>query len=190
MYRYIIVESKNSINEYASIIQDVFNEYIFIHDTIFDKNRLVFIFSEKEKVDFKDLILNINAEFLIDLRMYLSKHLAEEKILDDYKFTYEKLKFVNFGKYVFIDQQILLFDQLGSIDENYKKIILGKYYNNKEMLDTIKTFLEFNQNTSITAKKLYLHRNTLMQRIEKFITETGFDVRSFKDAYLIYTIIR
>jgi sugar diacid utilization regulator len=39
----------------------------------------------------------------------------------------------------------------------------------------------------ITAsKELFIHRNTLMMRLEKFNDATGFDMKSFKDGFLMY----
>jgi carbohydrate diacid regulator len=43
---------------------------------------------------------------------------------------------------------------------------------------------------SKASKHLYVHRNTLIQRLDKLHQVTGFDVRVFQDAYLIYQLIR
>ncbi|GJM80639.1 hypothetical protein HMSSN139_31350 [Paenibacillus sp. HMSSN-139] len=40
-------------------------------------------------------------------------------------------------------------------------------------------------NVSETAKRLYIHRNTLLYRMDKFKQETGLDVRTFNDAVLV-----
>jgi DNA-binding PucR family transcriptional regulator len=58
------------------------------------------------------------------------------------------------------------------------------------MQESIKIYLESNQNMSLAAKKLYVHRNTLIQRLDKFHQTTGFDVRVFSDAYLIYHLMK
>ncbi len=55
----------------------------------------------------------------------------------------------------------------------------------EEMRMTLETFFQMDCNVSETAKRLYIHRNTLMYRIEKIKQETGLDVRSFRDAVLI-----
>lgn len=47
---------------------------------------------------------------------------------------------------------------------------------------TVHTFFECNLNISEAARKLFLHRNTLMNRIEKIQRKTGFDIRNFDDA--------
>lgn len=52
----------------------------------------------------------------------------------------------------------------------------------EETLTTIQKFFENSLNVSETARQLYIHRNTLVYRIEKLQKETGLDIRNFDDA--------
>jgi hypothetical protein len=58
-----------------------------------------------------------------------------------------------------------------------------------EMLSTIEAFFALDCNVSETAKKLYIHRNTLLYRLDKLKQETGLDVRQFRDAVLVKIIL-
>ncbi|CAM4514815.1 carbohydrate diacid regulator [Paenibacillus endophyticus] len=58
-----------------------------------------------------------------------------------------------------------------------------------EMLSTLETFFTLDCNVSETAKKLYIHRNTLLYRLDKLKQETGLDVRQFRDAVLVKIIL-
>ena len=51
-----------------------------------------------------------------------------------------------------------------------------------EELITVFTFFDNNLNISETARQLYIHRNTLVYRLEKIQKKTGLDVRVFDDA--------
>ena len=51
-----------------------------------------------------------------------------------------------------------------------------------ETLNIIRTFFENNLNLSETSRQLYVHRNTLVYRIEKLQKRFGLDVRTFEDA--------
>ena len=53
---------------------------------------------------------------------------------------------------------------------------------NDEMVHTIETFFENSLNLSETARKLYIHRNTLVYRLEKVQRTIGVDLRTFDDA--------
>ena len=60
--------------------------------------------------------------------------------------------------------------------------------NSQQYYDTItgwiNRFFENNLNVSETARKLYVHRNTLVYRLEKVKKITGLDLREFEDAIL------
>lgn len=69
------------------------------------------------------------------------------------------------------------------LDENGKTL-----FKDKEIVETGEEFLNNNLNISETARILYIHRNTLMYRIDKIEKCTGLDIRKFGDA-LTFRII-
>ena len=50
------------------------------------------------------------------------------------------------------------------------------------MRQTIQKFFQNNLNVSETARQMYLHRNTLVYRLDKLQKLTGLDLRRFDDA--------
>ncbi|MFI3209403.1 MAG: helix-turn-helix domain-containing protein, partial [Eubacteriales bacterium] len=65
-------------------------------------------------------------------------------------------------------QEVLGGNGLSQFDE---ETMLAAYY-----------FFENNLNISETARKLYIHRNTLVNRLEKIQKLTGLDIRVFEEA--------
>ena len=55
-------------------------------------------------------------------------------------------------------------------------------FSDEEMLETAEEFLENSLNTSETSRKLFLHRNTLIYRLDKIERGTGLNIRKFSDA--------
>ena len=53
-----------------------------------------------------------------------------------------------------------------------------------ETLFTIQKFFENNLNVSETSRKLFVHRNTLVYRLDKIKKLTGLDLREFDDAII------
>lgn len=53
---------------------------------------------------------------------------------------------------------------------------------NEEMVQTIDKFFECHLNVSEAARQLYIHRNTLVYRLDKVQKTTGLDLRTFDDA--------
>jgi DNA-binding PucR family transcriptional regulator len=52
------------------------------------------------------------------------------------------------------------------------------------------TYLECNQHALKASKALYIHRNTLMMRLDNFYEATGFDVRTFLDGFHMYYVLK
>ena len=52
----------------------------------------------------------------------------------------------------------------------------------EETLMTVNKFFENSLNVSETSRQLYIHRNTLVYRLDKLLKTTGLDLREFDDA--------
>lgn len=59
------------------------------------------------------------------------------------------------------------------------------WWRDAEIRETLEMFFRMNLNVSETARQLFLHRNTLIYRLDKLKQETGRDVRQFEEAMLI-----
>ena len=82
----------------------------------------------------------------------------------------------------------LIFEKiLEDITEQTREDISNKFINvfshmDEDMINTIETFFKLDLNLSEAAKQLYVHRNTLIYRIDKIEKYTGYDIRKFNDA--------
>ena len=99
------------------------------------------------------------------------------------------------GKIFYAEKNIIGYEKLGigrliyqlpvSLCRMFMNEIFGDNLPDKldeETLITIQKFFENSLNVSETARQLYIHRNTLVYRIEKLQKETGLDIRNFDDA--------
>ena len=50
------------------------------------------------------------------------------------------------------------------------------------LCDSIKSFFDNNLNVSETSRTSFIHRNTLVYRLDKILKITGLDIRNFEDA--------
>ena len=67
------------------------------------------------------------------------------------------------------------FDMLADADAK-------RLFADEDMMNTAEEFLNDNLNVSETARKIYMHRNTLTYRLDKIARATGLDIRNFSDA--------
>ena len=77
--------------------------------------------------------------------------------------------------------------------EEYFNSLLGgsasSILKDEQLLLTASTFLNNDLNISETSRQLFIHRNTLMYRIERILKMTGLDIRNFNDALCIRLIM-
>lgn len=78
-------------------------------------------------------------------------------------------------------------DIVDSIDKDMKNRLIEKFDPgfkklDNEMMKTIEVFFNCGLNITESAKNLYIHRNTLIYRIEKIQKCTGFDIKDFNMA--------
>ena len=59
---------------------------------------------------------------------------------------------------------------------------VGEVFSDHDLAVTAEQFLENNLNVSQTSRALFLHRNTLMYRLDKIKRITGLDIKNFSDA--------
>ncbi|MDP5275809.1 PucR family transcriptional regulator [Chengkuizengella axinellae] len=95
------------------------------------------------------------------------------------------------NEYVYTPWNLYLEALLDVLPDDSKKHFIQRVFKqvdfvfDPEMKTTLEQFFNTGCNISETAKKLYIHRNTLNYRLDKFKQETGLDVRVFNQAILV-----
>ena len=110
--------------------------------------------------------------------------------------SYKEAKMaLDVGRIFFDDRDIIAYSSLGIGRLIYQlpiplcKMFIREIFDGRspddfdeETLTTINKFFENNLNVSETSRQLFIHRNTLVYRIEKLQKATGLDIRTFEDA--------
>ena len=192
MYQYFILQSKKTIRSEMDMLISLFEEVVNIETIDFDNNQIIVVFENLLESSLQELSQTITQEFLIEIRIFESNRFQTYHELErNIKRVKKMLQIVPFDiSTTYLNSADLLYFEISKpLDTDFKKLILQKYYGDFETKNILKVFFECNQNTSEASKRLYMHRNTLIQRLDKFYEETGFNPRRFKDAMLIYRAI-
>lgn len=110
--------------------------------------------------------------------------------------SYKEAKMaLDVGKIFFEDREIIAYSELGIGRLIYQlpiplcKMFIREIFDGKgpddfdeETLTTIDKFFENSLNVSETSRQLFIHRNTLVYRLDKLQKSTGLDLRVFEDA--------
>ena len=184
--------------------------YEIINGMITDKNKdYVISISEQDIVVVKEVSENATADELEAFASKLLKTAGAEhsakflvgisSVVDNLKDlarAYKEARIaLEVGKVFDIEKPIMSYENLGIgrliyqlpttlceifLQEVFKKGSLESL--DRETLMTVQSFFENNLNVSETSRKLFVHRNTLVYRLEKIRKLTGLDLREFDHA--------
>lgn len=197
----ISIVSANEVSAY-DVIQNLFP----------DKNKdFVFNITETEIVLVKEIKAGIDNKDLEKLARSISDTLSGEfftKVnvgigtpvtgIKDLARSFKEAQIaIEVGKVFDTDKTIVSYDNLGiarliyhlptTLCETFLKEVFKKgsiESLDHETLFTIQRFFENNLNVSETSRKLFVHRNTLVYRLDKIKKLTGLDLREFDHAII------
>lgn len=168
--------------------------------TAVDENTLIVIKQVEAKDSYAEVIevaettvAMMNTEAMINVRVAYGTIVEE---LKDVSKSYKEAKMaLDVGKIFYAEKTVTAYSTLGigrliyQLPINLCEMFIEEIFGGKvpeeldeETLTTINTFLENNLNVSETSRQLYVHRNTLLYRLEKLEKYTGLDIRIFDDA--------
>lgn len=150
--------------------------------------------TEEELVALADMIVdNMHAEAMVRARVGYGNRVNN---LQDIAKSYQEAKMaLEVGKIFYAEKETIAYRYLGigrliyqlpmSLCEMFIHEVFGEELPdvfNDEITTTIQKFFENNLNISETARQLYVHRNTLVYRLERLEKAIGLDIRKFDDA--------
>ena len=165
-----------------------------------DENSVILIKSLESDASYETLneaavtaVDMLNMEAMVKVRASYGTIVGELKELSR---SYKEAKMaMDVGGIFYAGKRVISYNELGigrliyqlppSLCKMFIQEIFGseeKIELDQEILTTIDTFFENNLNVSETARQLFVHRNTLVYRLEKLQKSTGLDIRTFEDA--------
>ena len=136
------------------------------------------------------LNIDILSFFSLDGQIYEKEYIDE--LINSVK---EAKMALDVGKIFFDDRLIIAYSELGIGRLIYQlpiplcKLFIKEIFDghgpdefDEETLMTIYKFFENSLNVSETSRQLFIHRNTLVYRLDKLQKQTGLDLRVFEDA--------
>jgi hypothetical protein len=182
--------------EIESALKGFFTEEVLI---IWENERQGIVIEEKKQISLSEEELismteTLESDFYVKISFFIGKlHVFSGKLRA--KFLQEKEYFLfainNLGNHnIFTFERVfpafLAYYLPVELKEKACEEIIEVFVDDPEMFSTIKVFLENNLNASLTAKKLYIHRNTLQYRIDKFSEKTGIGLKDFYGAFTVF----
>ncbi len=197
---FLIETDKEKDSTAMELLNGMFTSQIGDYITSVDESNVILIkaLMPEEGYERLDQIASIivdmmNMEAMLNVRVAYGTIVGE---LKDVSKSYKEAKMaLDVGKIFYAEKKVTAYNTLGigrliyQLPINLCKIFIEEIFGDNvpselddETLTTINKFFENNLNVSETSMQLFVHRNTLVYRIEKLEKSTGLDIRTFDDA--------
>ncbi len=199
----VVIIVENPGNKYAGLLEEIkelFSERKNDFVTAVDENHIIVVREVRPDESYRDV--NETAARICDLttgRSGGTSHVAYGTIVSDIREvsrSYKEARMaMDVGRIFFIERNIFAYSELGIGRLIYQlpiplcKMFIKEVFEGRspddfdeETIVTINKFFENSLNVSETSRQLYIHRNTLVYRLDKLEKATGLDIRVFEDA--------
>lgn len=165
-----------------------------------DEKNIILVKELKEEEGYENMEKTANVILdMLNTEAMISVHVSFGTIVNEIKDvsrSYKEAKMaLDVGKIFYSDQNVIAYSSLGIGRLIYQlpmplcKMFIGEIFGENtpddfddETIATINKFFENSLNVSETSRQLYIHRNTLVYRLDKLEKSTGLDLRVFDDA--------
>ncbi len=186
----------NTLEKVKSVLGGKSKDFI----TAVDEKNIIVVKEVGENDTYHDMEKTANNMLdLLKKEVEAEFHIAYGTIINDIKEvsrSYKEAKLaLDVGKIFFNEKDVIAYNTLGIGRLIYQlpvplcKMFIREIFEGKspddfdeETLTTINKFFENSLNVSETSRQLYIHRNTLVYRLDKIQKSTGLDLRVFEDA--------
>ena len=195
-------KEKDREKDYAAteLLNGMFSAQIGDYITAVDESNVILIkeLEPEEEYGRLDQIANTIVD-MMSMEAMTNARVAYGTIVNELKEvskSYKEAKMaLDVGKIFYAEKKVTAYNTLGigrliyQLPINLCRIFIDEIFGSNvpselddETLTTINKFFENNLNVSETSRQLFVHRNTLVYRIEKLEASTGLDIRTFEDA--------
>ena len=186
----------------VEIVRSIFPAKTKDFVTAVDEHSIILVkeLREKETMDEIEKIAKMISDTLsteLNVKVYISIGTVVSDLKDVSRSYKEAKMALEVGKIFENDKYIVNYEKLGigrliyqlplSLCKMFiKEVLHGLTMDDfdDETLATVNKFFENNLNVSETSRQLYIHRNTLVYRLDKLQKMTGLDLRNFDDAII------
>ena len=200
---YIVETNRDKDGNELEKIRGIFGGKSKDFVTAVDEKNIIVVREVADNEDYADL--KKTAESIVNLFRQDTEanvHVAYGTIVNEIKEvsrSYKEARMaLDVGKIFFEQDDVIAYSTLGIGRLIYQlpiplcKMFIKEIFDGKspddfdeETLTTINKFFENSLNVSETSRQLYIHRNTLVYRLDKLQKSTGLDLRVFEDAITV-----
>lgn len=171
-------------------IEEIIVSFLGSYEVIEERMHKIYIYFEQ--LDFREFINAIYNDFLIKFSVFISGKLSFD-IYRAFSIVFESYLQYGYDKnYIYVDNTILI---KNIAKKNYaalkslKPLVLNKVFYDLQLQQVINSMFENNLNVTKTAQSMFMHRNTVIYKLNAIREETDIDVQTFYGAFALYLLL-
>ncbi len=192
-YQYLIVNIDTQNYENITLLKETIDDY-FTDSTIDikDNNIIVFYYEEIIVKELYDVIESLSLELGEKVRFF------KGNVVNGYNYSeFNKIYelYLRYLKKSFSSSNVcelviyMLINDIESLRE-VREFLIGYILKDDQLVKLVLALTNNNLNVSKTASSMYMHRNTINNKLEQIRNETGFDIQNFNDVVAVYSLIK
>lgn len=186
-FRFLFIYSNLNKESLFSMFEVLLKDILIIEC---EKYAIV-IYHNKERINLENYLDALSEDFGYKIKIFEGFLVTKE---NSFKF----IDFINiYNKY---NKNVLMYSSISHFILKYnfnydelkimKELVLSKYLKDIQFEKFILALFDNNLNVSKTAKDVYMHRNTVNNRLSNFENDTTLVLQDFKDAMVVYQLLK
>jgi len=190
-FEFYVLNINKTISDYQGMI-DIFLDAI-INPYYYEEKDYTIVISDSINSDIHQVVSAIVEDFGHNLKVFRSNKIYTSNIED-----YDILKNLYLKNQIYINDNYINIQKLvqvileKNIDDlqTIKSVILRKINNDSKLYEIVNGMFVNDLNVCKTANYVYMHRNTINNKLITIKEETGLDIQKFQDAVMLYVLLK
>lgn len=185
---FFIITSIEDATQEENII-NLYNNYLYNSTSIVYKNMIISFYQKKEKMYFQEIIDSLSEDLGTRIKIFEGFRISLKNNLDFLKMfsIIEKYREKDYS-YMNITDVILSTNTMNI--NTIREILLCEEFKDYNFITLVREMLKNDLNVSKAANDLYMHRNTLNNKLDTIEFNTSISLRNFKGALSLYELLK
>ena len=185
---FFIITSIEDATQEENII-NLYNNYLYNSTSIVYKNMIISFYQKKEKMYFQEIIDSLSEDLGTRIKIFEGFRISLKNNLDFLKMfsIIEKYREKDYS-YINITDVILSTNTMNI--NTIREILLCEELKDYNFITLVREMLKNDLNVSKAANDLYMHRNTLNNKLDTIEFNTSISLRNFKGALSLYELLK
>lgn len=177
--------NKEDYETINTIINDIYDNVEFIN-----YNDFIIAFStEFSNIQelFQTFTIDLEYEIIVNEGFKISKNTSGEKFIEYINYVIDSFSKESYSN--IIDICMKANNSNKNIISILKENVLEPIIDRSDIVDVINMFFKNNLNVSLTSKRVYMHRNSLINKLDRIQKLTNLNIQNFHDAYTMKILL-